>query len=289
VTPRAPATAAQCFGAAARDPSHPPCPGTPGYVPRPGQPDPGAPCQKLERDGLIEPCAFGVPEEQASRRFALIGDSHAAHLRSAFAVVAREQGWRGYEITRDSCAYVPAGRPIPEPYFSQCVEFKQQIPTWLERHPEVSTVFVVGLTRDAGTPQDPFETKVAGYIEAWNRLPPSVRQIVVIRDTPELQDGTLACVNAAVARRQPPDDTCAVPRSIALAPDPAEAAATQLDTSRVQVIDLTRFFCDDGRCFPVIGGVLAYKDITHLSPTFAATLGPFLLADVRRLSAAWAQ
>jgi hypothetical protein len=32
----------------------------------------------------------------------------------------------------------------------------------------------------------------------------------------------------------------------------------------------------------VIDGVLAYKDFTHLTPTFAKTLGPALLDELRR-------
>ena len=42
-------------------------------------------------------------------------------------------------------------------------------------------------------------------------------------------------------------------------------------------IDLSRFFCDGARCFPVVGGAYIYKDDNHMNTTFAATLGPFLL------------
>ena len=35
------------------------------------------------------------------------------------------------------------------------------------------------------------------------------------------------------------------------------------------------------------GGVVAYKDITHLTPTFSGTLGPYLLAQVRDAAASW--
>jgi hypothetical protein len=124
-------------------------------------------------------------------------------------------------------------------------------------------------------------------VAAWKDLPASVEHIVVIRDTPEMREDTLACVSAALQEGRPPGPACAAPRADALPPDPAVAAAHQLRSPRVQTIDLTRFFCDDRSCYPVVGGVLAYTDFTHLTPTFAATLGPFLLAEVRRLAAAW--
>jgi hypothetical protein len=50
------------------------------------------------------------------------------------------------------------------------------------------------------------------------------------------------------------------------------------------VIDLTRYFCDARSCFPVIAGVLVHQDITHVTPAFARRLGPFLLAEVRRIA-----
>ena len=58
-------------------------------------------------------------------------------------------------------------------------------------------------------------------------------------------------------------------------------AARRLHSSRVRVADLTKYFCDPERCFPVIGGALVHKDRTHLTAVFTATLGPFLAREVR--------
>jgi hypothetical protein len=235
--------------------------------------DRGTPCERTEPLGLVTPCAFGA--EHPAATFALIGDSHAGQLRSAFDHVAAAMNWRGYALIRNSCSFVARGRELPQPTFDRCVTFKQQLPQWLRQHPEVSTVFVVGLTRDAGA--NPAE----GSLEAWRTLPKTVTKIVVIRDTPEQRADALACVERAVAAGEPAGTACATPREQALPPDPAVAAAKQIGAP---TIDLSRYFCDDANCFPVIGGVLAYKDFTHLTPTFAKTLGPYLLEDVRRIA-----
>jgi len=229
----------------------------------------GTPCERTEPLGLVEPCAFGPAG--ADTTFALVGDSHAGQLRSAFAVAAEDLGWRGYALTRNGCPYVRDGRPLPEPAFGDCARFKQQVPEWLAQHPEVKTVFVIGLPRNAAN-QDP-----GNWVAAWERFPGTVERLVVLRDTPELAEGTLACVKDA---SETPGSSCAVPRDQALRPDPATAAAEQVGAA---TIDLSRFFCDDTRCFPVIGGILAYQDITHVTPAFARTLGPFLADAVRRL------
>lgn len=227
-----------------------------------------APCERTEPLGLVEPCAFGPA---GGETFALVGDSHANALRSAFAVAAEDVGWRGYALTRNGCPYVRDGRALPEPTFSQCATFKQQVPQWLAQHPEVTTVFVIGLPRNAAT-QDP-----ANWLAAWRAFPASVKRLVVLRDTPELREDTLACVEAATAQ---PGATCAVDRATALAPDPAVIAAEQ---HGAPLIDLSRYFCDQQRCFPVIGGVRAYQDLTHVTPQFAYTLGPYLADELRRL------
>jgi hypothetical protein len=78
-----------------------------------------------------------------------------------------------------------------------------------------------------------------------------------------------------------------VPRAAALDPDAAVAAAQRLESSRVQVADLTRYFCDARRCYPVIGGALVHKDLHHMTAVFVTTLGPYLLNEVNRLSATW--
>jgi hypothetical protein len=73
---------------------------------------------------------------------------------------------------------------------------------------------------------------------------------------------------------------CAVPRRLALQPDPEVAAASRAASSRVRVVDLTRQLCDARTCPAVVGGALAFKDEDHLTPVFAATLGPFLRRDI---------
>jgi hypothetical protein len=120
-----------------------------------------------------------------------------------------------------------------------------------------------------------FSTTVSGYLAAWRELPPTVKQIVVLRDTPELGHATMACVEAAMKRRAPAGIACAVSRRRALAEDPAAAAARQLGR-RALAVDLSRFFCDRARCYPVIGGVLVFKDGDHMTRTYSETLGPYV-------------
>jgi hypothetical protein len=153
---------------------------------------------------------------------------------------------------------------------------------WFASHPEVDTVFVAGLSGGSGVVprrgQRRFAASVQGYADAWRAL--GARRIVVLRDTPKFRGDTDTCVTRAVRRRRVPGTACAVPRSFALERDPAMVAAAR---EGVETLDLTRFFCD-ARCYPVIGGALVVRDANHMTGTFAATLGPYVLRALDRLT-----
>jgi SGNH domain (fused to AT3 domains) len=119
---------------------------------------------------------------------------------------------------------------------------------------------------------------VAALADAWNGLPGTVRRIFALADVPYNRPTTFACVEHALARRRSPDRECAVPRSVALGPDPALAAVREVP--RARGIDLTKYMCGPRWCYPVVGGVLVHKDVGHLTRDFSATLGPYLLRSL---------
>jgi hypothetical protein len=294
-----PASPPRCFGAAARSPGRRPCANPSlrySVVPSPAvaRTLPNSPCTTIEVSPPV--CAFGVDAVDAQDTIAIVGDSHAGGLRGAVAPVARAHRWQGLSMTHSSCPLSTAVRALPDPeLFQRCADWKLQVFAWFQHHPEVHTVFVAGLSGGSGVlpagGQSRFATAVAGYIGGWNALPQTVRHIVVMRDTPKARHTTAACIERAMALRRDAGITCAVPRSDALDPDPLVVAAARMRSPRVQVVDLTRAFCSDRLCFPVIGRALIFRDVTHLTAVFAATLGPFLQRQVDGLmgSAAWAE
>ena len=79
-----------------------------------------------------------------------------------------------------------------------------------------------------------------------------------------------------MSRRQAPGIACATRRSEALRRDGAALAAEGIGAPRARAIDLSRYFCDSTRCFPVIGGILVYADGSHMTPQFNLTVAPYL-------------
>jgi SGNH domain (fused to AT3 domains) len=291
---RAAALPPACLGAAARDPEQP-CSNPAlrrSVTPTPDQAllELDSPCAREGATGVLGLCGFGTPEASATETVALLGDSHATHWRPALNVAAQARGWHVENITRTSCPFSTAPIDKARALRRACLQRNREAAAWLRAHPQVSTVFVAG---NAGVrvyrtkPRNRFRRALAGYRAAFATLPPSVRHVVVIRDSVKSTTGTNDCVRRAMRARRRAGIVCAQPRALLRRDDAAAAAARALGAPRGAVIDLTSFQCSRRYCFPVVGGVLVHKDIDHITRLFATTLGPYLLRAYDRLAAGW--
>jgi SGNH domain (fused to AT3 domains) len=228
---------------------------------------PDAPCTpEHTRATVLEPCDFGDLDAPRPAAAALIGDSHAAHLRAAVEVVAQARGWRAVSLTHPGCAFSTEAYPAPPPIPQRCRAHGEQALRWLRAHPSVHVVFTSAAAGRGFSP--------AGFSAMWRRVPGSVRRIYVIRDVPRVPLATAGCVSAVIRRHARPAGACAVARAPL---DDPEADAARVAGPRVRLIDLTRYFCRRSRCFPIVGNAYVYKDDNHINRVFATTLGPYLL------------
>jgi hypothetical protein len=275
----------KCLGAAARDPRHP-CHNA--KLARTVVPTPAEalrlqrPCDAVERTPVMVVCAFGEQVARPRGTAVLVGDSHAMHLQQTVQVAANDHRFRALLNARSHCPYSAATVVIAGDAADQagCNARNRALPGWFRAHPTARVAFIahfvattVKVRPQPG--QSEFAAEVDGYERAWRALPKTVRHIVVVRDTPVTPVGTLDCITRAVDGHERAGPRCAFARGPALPPDPAAVAARQL-RGRVRLVDLNRFICDRRRCYPVVGGVLVYKDLSHLTPQFATTLGPYL-------------
>ena len=284
----------RCLGAAARDPQNQPCinpslrlsvspsPSTARelVIPRNAtEANKSALCRGgLKFAGLVELCTFGVPTDEAKRQVVSLGDSHARRWRPGLNLVARELGWNVTSIVRRSCplsSYVTGNAAQQR----ECRKWQQQLVSWLDDQPKIDTVF---LAQSAGTGRSSasFDARVRGYEQGLKRLPASIKHVIVLRDNPRAGRTTLDCVERAIASQTPAGPACAIPRSVALIPDPLAVAAKNLDDPSIGVIDLTEFYCSARLCLPVVGGVLIHSDEHHQTELWNRTLAPFMARDL---------
>lgn len=247
--------------------------------------EPCVPAAPATPDALLRACAFGAADD-GRPTVALLGDSHASHWRAALARVLDAKRWHGESLTRPSCRFsAPQAAPADQ-QARDCRRWNAEAVAWLQQHPEVHTVFTSAFAGAGVVPRPGLshrETKARDAADGWARLPASVTRIVVLRDIPGHPARTRDCVENVIAKHLRSRGACALRRTGALLQDPLVIAARRDTTGRALVIDLSDFFCDRRRCYPVIGGVLTNKDDGHLTRAFARTLGPFLLSRVQRL------
>ncbi len=236
-------------------------------------------CMVEETDSTVNFCETGVGAAEAQETIALVGDSHAEHWLPTLDSLARRKKWRILRALKSKCPLNEARGDLTKAARDSCVAWNRGVHEELRRRPEISALFVAGSSFNrfqAKAPESWREMAAQGYLDAWRSLPTSIRQIYVLRDTPRPRADVVQCLellgsNAARLRQ----GACARDATAALLPDPAVQAAAFLP-ERVRVLDLSRRFCDEKRCSPVVGHALVYRDKSHMTATFARTLAPFL-------------
>ena len=147
-------------------------------------------CDSQELVGLVSVCEFGAPREDMPRKVALIGDSHAASLKTALHVVTLAEHWRGVSMFRSGCPATLAPSPILQTrtLTRQCVRWNRQVLDWLGAHPEVDTVFLSAHAGARVAPRAGQSKRAAielGYRAEIRALLKRVSRVVVIRDSPK--------------------------------------------------------------------------------------------------------
>jgi hypothetical protein len=115
-----------------------------------------------------------------------------------------------------------------------------------------------------------------GLERYWSKWTDAGARVVVLGDPP--LNGSVRETDCVVINPTDPL-ACAVDRDTAQPPDPLSDAARRTDNRDVRLADLTKYFCDERRCYAVVGNVAVYYDANHLNLEFSRTMKP-MIADV---------
>ncbi|MEO6471786.1 MAG: SGNH hydrolase domain-containing protein, partial [Aeromicrobium sp.] len=108
--------------------------------------------------------------------------------------------------------------------------------------------------------------------------------VMVLRDAPRPPQ-SVGNVPDCVAAHRNDLHACSGKRSSWMRSDPLAIAARQLADNRIEVADLTNYFCTATTCSSVIGGVIVYFDHQHVTKTYSESLAPFLVGPMSRIVA----
>ncbi|MRJ77714.1 acyltransferase family protein [Aeromicrobium sp. SMF47] len=259
--------------------------------------DPDQPCDNPELDGLLVPdttairrdnpnypgcqtsdnevrttCTFGDPKDPTLPHVVVIGDSHARALLPAFVPMAKE-GKLFLEVqVKAGCNWSSNPHPNPDRTIAEgCYEWRDNVNAYLLKKADDIDLIVTGALAHPRPATGPKE-QVAGFATTWRPLAERGVPIVAFRDNTAQPVDTNDCL--ALEGTITPD-SCALPRDKAFPNfDPLVGAAKEIKGARLY--DFTRFYCDDEKCPAVIGGVNVYRDRTHVSKTYMATMKPYI-------------
>ncbi|BBH17402.1 acyltransferase [Nocardioides baekrokdamisoli] len=269
-----------CFGAAAMDPTQS-CPVGPigQLVPTPATANADFPsmpnCFNDYTTSTLLSCTYGPVGDPRVPVVALIGDSHALSYLPPLIRLAQEHKLVVMAQLKAHCPWVDTAYAAA--ISASCGQFQQKVDGWLRTNAHRIDV-VLTLGRYDTMPGD-LAARVKAVAAAWRTANADGIPVAGIVDQPYRADAPTPCL-ALLDRVEA--TSCSVPRGGPIgalrAGDPTRGAVAAV--RRAVAIDLTDFFCGPTICPAVIGGVTVYRDPSHMTSTFAATLGPYVWRDL---------
>lgn len=201
------------------------------------------------------------PENEAGPQVALVGGSRALMWQPMLQEVAKEQGWSLKVAARGSCPFQVQAQK------ANCWQWNQNVLNDLLTDPP-DAVFVEG-TEVSAVGSEP-ESIDANRIAAWQQLAARGVKVLVLRAGPRFIESQPKCL-----MRTEQIATCGISAATLYAKrSPMKDAG--IGSAQIREVDLTGAFCPQGRCEPVIGNVIVYRDRRHFTATFARTMSGFL-------------
>jgi peptidoglycan/LPS O-acetylase OafA/YrhL len=240
-----------------------------GNADRPRHPE----CLSTLNDASVRDCTFGSDAPDAPQ-VALVGDSHAYALMDPFVEMAERNGWHLTTYLKGGCPWSTTPLAARDAFAISCDDWRSDLTAQLEAHEPFDAVFTAALTdrNVPGTDEDE-QTAAIGYAEAWAPVFDAGTPIVTLVDNPVWEDDPNKCLRIEDA------SACTMPRDEGLAEfDPIAMAAggAAAEGRDITLLDFSDTYCTAEECQAVVGGANVYRDIDHLTRTFAFTLGPFL-------------
>ncbi|GAB4083710.1 acyltransferase family protein [Myceligenerans cantabricum] len=212
-------------------------------------------------DSGLQGCESG--DTSGGRTIALVGSSRIAHYYDAFDAAAAGNGWRLVTLTRSGCQYTadlgsdaPGHSDRPE-----CARWNTAVHEYLMADPP-DLVVTLGSRRFEAT-----EVYLPGYVVRWRDLTGAGSRVLALEDIPRQSEDMLECVELLGV------DPCAR-EAPGLRDGATLASRYPHHPAGVTFRSFSPLICPDKVCLPVRGNVLVYRDNSHITATYSATLAP---------------
>ena len=234
-------------------------------------------CQAPQTSAVVATCEYGDPSGDIT--VALVGDSKALQWISAFDKVGSDRGWRVVTYTKSACSFTDAVITLRGELYQTCTEWTNAVHERLISDRPDLVVTSQGRSAALNDPADVSQgesrnSMVSGLRSRWTALIDARLPVVVMRDNPG-PPADVRPVYECVAERPDDLDLCTFEQAAGGSADDVQLEAAN-DVPAVDVVDLIEYVCPGGKCLPVIGNVLVYRQGSHLTKTFVDSLAPRL-------------
>jgi hypothetical protein len=211
-------------------------------------------------------CEFGDLESKTA--IALIGDSHAAQWFEPLRRIAEQRSWRLQTFTRSGCTMLG----VESGGLDACRTWLKNVLAEIQNG-EFSLVVISGFTnRDDLVDESP-DGFINNITELHTALTTNSQKIIYIADSPGPLLHVPICLSANIQTVQ----NCNFERDEAINEQTAEILKGVWSNKTSRFVDLTDWFCTSQICPVVIGNMVVYRDISHISSVYALALTNVLM------------
>ena len=208
----------------------------------------------------VRVCHFGATENP-DYTVAVVGGSHSGHWMPALEILAEEMNFQIDLYSHDGCRFTTPDSNSNFLPSDACVAWNENLIEILKQDPP-DLVFAPSTTNHN-------EIVPQGFINQWKALD-GYTHIFGIRDNPRMKEKTPESLE-----RVEDVSECSVARDEALS-KVAPWDNTPDIPDNVYFADLSDYFCDEEKCYSVIGNIIVYRDDNHITTEYMKTLAPML-------------
>ncbi len=225
-------------------------------------------CVAIGVDDHLNPCRYGkVP---SSIKVVLFGDSHAAQWFPPLQTVAERNGLELIVLAKGGCPAAAVSIPT--------ATLARTCPIWRDKavqfiaseHPDLVIV-----TGSRHYPNTDAEWR-AGFDTTLGRLAGLTPRLLVLGDNPDSRTDPATCLSAHLTDV----GACVNTRSKAIESGKLDAERTVSQEHGARFVDTSDWLCTDSRCPVIIGNILMFRDINHLTTVAADWFTPMIEAVV---------
>lgn len=229
-------------------------------------------------------CLLG--NTKVRRSIAVVGDSHGTAWLSGMNQLGLDAGWKIKPYVRSACT--PS---IADPIRAEaterrilCAKAMRNIMTVVAKDPDIKIVVVAASQTSkkyAAYPGRPMKNpNIDGFTMMWDRWRGAGKTVVVLTEVPRPGRDVPKCLLTATSPLK-----CAEPRSKAFTHGTllTNAAKTQLGRPGFRYTLLRDYFCDASRCYAQIGGIIPFRDQSHISNSYSRAMSGIIASKLGTL------